>query len=101
MNTNKSIEDVVNEFKSKLEDELDKGFPKIHEEGEEKRLNKRGHALGLYSVAVLLFKESLTSLVQQSKEEERARMSQHSCKASLGKCEICLHIDSLPNTPTT
>mgnify|MGYP001560853157 CR=1 FL=1 len=44
----------LEESKEKLEAVLDEYFPKIEEEGEEKRLNKRGAALMLYSEAVLL-----------------------------------------------
>lgn len=44
---------AIRQFKAALEVELDKGFPKIHEEGEAKRLNKRGEALGLFATAVM------------------------------------------------
>lgn len=44
---------AVKNFKRHLEEMLDEYFPKIYEEGEKKRLNKRGEALMLFVFAVL------------------------------------------------
>lgn len=53
---------LLAEFEEKLEWVLDEHFPKIDEEGEEKRLNKRGAALVLFGEAVLLADKILSSI---------------------------------------
>jgi hypothetical protein len=53
---------IEKEFEEKLEAALDEGFPKIHDEGPEKKANKRGEALSLYAAAVLAFRAALDSL---------------------------------------
>lgn len=61
----------LEESKEKLEAVLDEYFPKIEEEGEEKRLNKRGAALMLYSEAVLLLtlqRKQMREMVQKKLE---------------------------------
>ena len=51
------MNDKIDAFKAELEKVLDEQFPKIEEEGEAKRLNRRGAALVLYARAVNLFRE--------------------------------------------
>ena len=63
----KTTNEII-EYRSALEEVLDKYFPKIEEEGEEKRLNKRSEALMLYTEAVLLHEKSLS---HQSSELKR------------------------------
>ena len=43
----------LNQFKEELEDTLDRYFPKIEEEGEAKKANRRSAALMLYTQAVI------------------------------------------------
>lgn len=45
-------------WRERLEDVLDEHFPKIYEEGKEKRLNKRGAALMLFGQAVIEIKKA-------------------------------------------
>ena len=40
-------------------------------------------------------KSLLKSETERVRGEERERFSQHSCKAGLGKCDICRHIEAL------
>lgn len=44
-------------YKERLEDVLDEGFPKIHEEGPKKKANKRGPALALFAEATSIILE--------------------------------------------
>lgn len=60
------------EFRDELEVVLDEHFPKIEEEGEAKRLNKRGAALMLYSEAVFLARKAVAT--------ERERWNDCACQ---------------------
>ena len=52
-------------FFRELEEVLDEYFPKVEEEGEEKRLMKRGDALMIFSAANMIHSRSLTTLVKK------------------------------------
>ena len=64
---------ILEEFKEKLEETLDEYFPKVQEEGEEKRLMKRSQALALFSKACLLNSQSIQQAIAEEKESERKR----------------------------
>ena len=66
---NPEIDKALKKFKVNLEKVLDEHFPKIIEEGEKKRLNKRSQALMLYCEAVLEAKSALLSVYKASGEE--------------------------------
>ncbi len=68
--THKEDEDWERKFRDDLEEVLDEYFPKIEEEGEAKRANKRGAALMLYSEAVILARK----YVQSARNSERERV---------------------------
>ena len=76
----KRIEETVKKAQIQLEVVLDEHFPKIHEEGEAKRLNKRGEALALFAEAMMILKRTLTSHHQATLEgirEEIEEISEH------------------------
>jgi len=66
-NTDNIKEEIesIGQFKRKLEETLDEYFPKMHEENEAKKLNKRAEALMLYSEAVIGVIQ-LTSNIKQN-----------------------------------
>ena len=69
MKPNQIEKEILKNFKIKLEDVLDAGFPKIEEEGAEKIANKRNPALMIYATAVIELKKALSTYRTQVEKE--------------------------------
>lgn len=74
-----------------LEEVLDEHFPKIYEEGEAKRLNKRGQALSLFAAANLLHNSSLTTYRDKivAAVEKKKQTIQTNCKKGKDTHGVC------------
>lgn len=77
-----TLDTLKQQAREKLEAILDEHFPKIHEEGPEKKANKRGEALFLFGEAM----ELVTSSYQAGVEAERERIGE--LEATLGVLEM-------------
>ena len=64
------IKELMHNFKNSLEEVLDEYFPKIYEEGEAKRANKRGPALVLFSEAMCLAEKMLAEYARTLKKTQ-------------------------------
>lgn len=77
MNKPLDIDEIIKLAHIELEKVLDEHFPKIEEEGEEKRLNKRGAALIVFAYAMIILREALARHGKQIREADIEAVSSY------------------------